>query len=260
MRGALGIIAAGVRDSEIRTKHEMPKQFARREHLGLTKAEYRTLLRLDTPQKIQAFLNDVPANFEPDGDTVLSVREVLRQRRAHCIEGAMVAACALWIHGEPPLLLDLEAVQDFDHVITLFRRGGRWGAISKTNHVPLRYRDPVYRSVRELAMSYFHEYANRRGEKTLRKYSRVFDLRRVNPELWVTNGEDCWDIADMLDDIRHYPLVANHHERHLRTRDRLERRAQKLIEHQPPAIVRKRWAEKRAQHVARRAKSHAGRS
>jgi hypothetical protein len=229
------------------------KRHVTREDLGLTKAEFRTLERLDTPQKIQAFLNSIPANFEPGGDTVLSVREALRQRRAHCIEGAMIAAAALWIHGEPPLLFDLAAVRDYDHVITLFKRRGRWGAISKTNHVPLRYRDPVYRSLRELAISYFHEYANKRGEKTLRRYSRAFDLRRVDPSLWVTNEKNCWEVAEALDLLHHYPLIDRRHERHLRTRDSMERRAQKLREHQPPPIVRRQWAEKRAKLAARRA-------
>jgi|SRR5215470_14173756 len=235
----------------------MLKRFARRDDLGLTRGEFRVLERLDTPEKIQAFLNAIPANFEPDGDTVLSVREVLRQRRAHCIEGAMVAAVGLWIHGEPPLLLDLEAVHDYDHVVALFRRGDMWGAISKTNHVSLRYRDPVYRSLRELAMSYFHEYANLRGQKTLRKYSRLFDLRKVDPSLWVTNGEDCLEVADMLDEIRHYSLMPARHERYLRTRDRLERRAQQLREHVPPPTLRRRWAQKRAEAQARRAKARA---
>jgi hypothetical protein len=152
----------------------------------------------------------------------------------------------LWVHGEPPLLLDLEAVRDYDHVVTVFLRHGRWGAISKTNHVPLRYRDPVYRSLRELAMSYFHEYANRRGEKTLRTYSRVLDLRTIAPEVWVTNGTNCWEVAERLDGLRHYPLLAKPHERSLRTRDGLERRAQTLRDHQPPARVRRRWAAKRA--------------
>jgi hypothetical protein len=234
----------------------MRKRFARWEDLGLTRAEFRTLERLDSPEKIQAFLNAIPANFEPDGDTVFSVRNVLRHRRAHCIEGAMLAACALWIHGEPPLLLDLEAVQDYDHVVALFRRNGCWGAISKTNYVPLRYRDPVYRSIRELAMSYFHEYANRRGEKTLRRYSRAFDLRSVDPKLWVTNGENCLEVAEMLDEIRHFPLVSQRQVRLLRTRDRMERRAQKLREHPPPAGVRRRWAERLEQARARRARAH----
>ena len=229
----------------------MPRRYARREDLGLSPAEFRTLARLDRPEKIQAFLDDLPQNFEPDGDTVLSVREVLRQRRAHCIEGAMVAAAALWIRGERPLLLDLEAVQDYDHVVAVFRRNGRWGAISKTNHVPLRYRDPVYRSLRELAMSYFHEYANRRGQKTLRKYSRALDLRSIASKVWVTNGANCWEIAERLNEIRHYPLLAKRHERALRTRDRLERRAQQVRDHDPPARVRRQWAEKRARRRAK---------
>jgi hypothetical protein len=232
----------------------MRKRFARREELGLTKAEFRVLERLDSPARVQAFLDAIPANFEPDGDTVHSVREVLSRRRAHCIEGAMVAACALWVHGEPPLLVDFEAVQDYDHVVAVFRRNGCWGAISKTNHVPLRYRDPVYRSLRELAMSYFHEYANRRGQKTLRTYSRVFDLRTVDPKLWVTSDKDCFAIAERLDELRHFPLISKRQARGLRTRDRMERRAQKLREHPPPAGVRQRWAEQRERARARRAR------
>jgi len=231
------------------------KRFARREDLGLTEAEFRILERLDSPERIQAFLDAIPANFEPDGDTVLSVREVLRRRRAHCIEGAMVAACALWIQGEPPLLADLEAVQDYDHVVALFRRNGCWGAISKTNHVLLRYRDPVYRTLRELAMSYFHEYANRRGQKTLRTYSRAFDLRTVDPKRWVTSPKDCFEVAERLDELRHFPLISKRQERGLRTRDRMERRAQQLREHPPPAGVRRRWAERLEQARSRRARA-----
>jgi len=167
----------------------------------------------------------------------------------------MLAACALWVHGEPPLLLDLQAVQDYDHVVALFRRNGRWGAISKTNHVPLRYRDPVYRSLRELVMSYFHEYANRRGEKTLRSYSRAFDLRRIPLKDWVSNPGNCWEVAQTLDDLPHYRLFPKRQERHLRTRDRIERRAQKLREHRPPAAVRRRWADQLAKARARRARA-----
>ncbi|HET7403670.1 MAG TPA: hypothetical protein VFJ62_17865, partial [Usitatibacter sp.] len=128
------------------------KRRASREDLGLTLREYATLKRLDTPEKIQAFLNAIPCNHEIGGETILSVREVLRQRRAHCIEGAMVAACALWVHGEPPLVMHLDCdTSDYPHVIALFRRHGAWGAISKTNGAPLRYRDPIYRTLRELA-------------------------------------------------------------------------------------------------------------
>src|ERR1051326_887861 len=118
-----------------------------REDLGLTRGEFAKLRRLDTPQKIQAFLNAVPINHELDGETILSVREVLRQRRAHCIEGALLAACALWIHGERPLVMHLDCDPcDYPHVLALFRRQRSWGALSKTNGACLRYRDPVYRS------------------------------------------------------------------------------------------------------------------
>jgi hypothetical protein len=209
-------------------------RFARREDLGLSKAEFAVLRRLRTPQKIQDFLSRMPPNFETDGQTCLSVREVLRQRRAHCIEGAMLAACALWIHGEPPLLLDLRAERDFDHVVALFRRGRCWGAISKTNPAFLRWRDPVYRSLRELAMSYLHEYANKRNQKTLRSYAGPFDLRRFDPEVWVTNGKNCWDVGATLDDLRHRPLITRRQARGLRLRDAVERKAGALAEHRQP--------------------------
>ena len=212
----------------------MRKRFARREDLGLTRAEFAVLRRLSTPEKIQEFLNALPANFEIGGETCMSVREVLRRRRAHCIEGAMLAACALWVHGEPPLLLDLRAVRDYDHVVALFRRGGCWGAISKTNPSVLRWRDPVYRSLRELAMSYLHEYANGRGQKTLRSYAGPLDLRRFEPKLWVTNGRNCWDVAETLDDLRHTPLLTKKQSRMLRLRDAMERKAGALLEHRRP--------------------------
>ena len=208
---------------------------ARREELGLTRSEFALLKKLDTPRKIQDFIDRIPANFEPEGDTCLSVRQVLRERRAHCIEGAMLAACALWIHGEPPLVMDFNASRaDDDHVVALFRRQGRWGAISKTNHVWLRYRDPVYRSLRELAISYFHEYVNKQGRKTLRTYSRALDLRTIDPKLWVTNARDCWVVAHRVDEIRHFRLVGPAQIRLLRRRDRVERNAGKLLEHRSP--------------------------
>jgi hypothetical protein len=216
------------------------RRSATRDHLGLTRAEFRVLAGLDSPGKIQVFLNAIPSNFEPDGDTVLSVREVLRQRRAHCIEGAMVAACALWIQGEPPLVAHMGAVQDWDHVIALFRRGRCWGAISKTNQPPLRYRDPVYRSLRELMMSYFHEYGNKRGQKTLRNYSVAYDLRRLDPSLWVTNPNNCWEVDTLLGEIRHYDLITLRQQRLLRTRDRFEREIARHREHAPPAHLARR--------------------
>ena len=184
------------------------RRFARAQDLGLGMREFARLERLDSPQRIQAFLNAIPINHEPDGETAYSVRGVLRHRRAHCIEGAFVAACALWIHGEPPYVMHLGCdLSDYPHVIALFRRKGGWGAISKSNGVALRYRDPVYRSLRELALSYFHEYSDRRGRRTLRNYSGAFDLRRLPVSKWVCGDANCWEAHDRLAGLRHYPLV-----------------------------------------------------
>jgi hypothetical protein len=210
-------------------------RFARREDLGLSPNEFAILQRLSTPQKIQAFLTVIPSNHELGGETILSVREVLRQRRAHCIEGAFVAACALWIHGEPPFVLHLDCdTSDVPHVIALFRRGGSWGALSKTNGAVLRYRDPVYRSLRELALSYFHEYCNKRGHKTLRSYSAAFDLRRVDPEQWVTRGNACQEVNDRLAALRHYPLISRRQEKVLTRRDAFELAVGKNLQYPRP--------------------------
>jgi hypothetical protein len=199
-------------------------------NLGLTAPDAATLARLSTPEKIQDFVSDLAMNREKDGDTCLSVTETLRQGHAHCIEGAFVAACALWMGGSPPLLMDMQAEGDDDHVITVFRSHGCWGAISKSNHVWLRWRDPVYASLRELAMSYFHEYVNE-NKKTLRTYSASFDLRRFSPSEWVTLAGSCWDIAGALDSGRHYNLLTPRQSRALKLRDPLEMRAGKITEY-----------------------------
>ncbi len=213
------------------------RRFAKREHLGLTPAEFATLRRLSTPEKIQAYLNATPANHELGGETLLSVREVIRQRRAHCLEGAMLAAAALWVHGEPPLVMYMHCdAVDWPHVITLFKRGRCWGAISKTNGVPLRYRDPVYRTLRELAMSYFHEYYTRRGRKTLRAYSVPYDLRRMDTELWVTNPHHGWEVNDRLETLRHTPLISPEQEKLLVRRDKFERSVARMVEYPKPGL------------------------
>jgi hypothetical protein len=214
------------------------RRVARREDLGLTPREYATLRRLGTPEKIQAFLNGIPCNHELGGETVLSVREVLKQRRAHCIEGAMVAAAAMWVNGMRPLLLHLDChISDYPHVIAVFRRHGGWGAISKTNGAPLRYRDPIYRSLRELALSYFHEYSDRRGHKTLRSYSVAFDMRRIDPKEWVTAKKHCWDTHDRLVALRHYPLISRRQEKLLSKVDPFARRASKIVQYPRPKPV-----------------------
>jgi hypothetical protein len=216
------------------------RRAARAEDLGLSRGEYATLARLKTPQKIQVFLNAIPCNFEIGGETVLSVREVLRQRRAHCIEGAFVAAAALWVQGEPPLLLHLDCVLgDTPHVIAAYRRGKYWGAISKTNGYPLRFRDPVYRNLRELALSYFHEYYDKRGNKTLRSYAQPFDMRRVDPALWITSERNCWQAHDRLADLKHRPLFPARQVKFLAKRDPFERKVAQNAEYPRPIIGNK---------------------
>ena len=152
----------------------------------------------------------------------------------------MLAAAALWVHGEPPLLLDMRAERDFDHVVALFRRNGRWGAISKTNGIGLRWRDPVYRSLRELAMSYFHEYYNRRDHKTLREYSVPFDLRRLDPAVWVSGARHCWVVGEKLDELRHFKLVNGRHLKSVVRRDPFERRLGNIGQYRKPrALIEK---------------------
>ena len=228
----------------------MRKRFARVSDLGLSGKDYALLRRLDTPQKIQAFVHGLRQNFEVDGQTCRPVREVLRQGRAHCIEGAMLAAAALWVHGEPPLLLDMRAERDFDHVITLFRRNGRWGAISKTNGIGLRGRDPVYRTLRELAMSYFHEYTNKLEHKTLREYSVPYDMRHMDTALWVSGTKNCWDVPEKLDGLRHFPLVSGRHLRSVTRRDPFERRLGGILQYRRPRAL----IEKQRARLARRRK------
>jgi len=216
-------------------RSRIAKRLAGREDLGLDKLEYAILRRLRTPQQIQAFVNALPINHEIGGETVFSVRQVLAYRRAHCIEAALLAACALWVQGEPPRVMRLDCdASDYPHVVALFRRGACWGAISKSNGVALRYRDPIYRTLRELTMSYFHEYSNKRGHKTLRSYSLPYDMRRIPVEDWVTNAKSCWDTHDLLTDLRHFPLINRQQEKALSKRDKFERQAGKLVEYPRP--------------------------
>ena len=221
----------------------MRKRFARASDLGLTAKDFAVLRRLDTPQKVQSFVHDLKQNFELDGQSCRPVRHVLHTRRAHCIEGAMVAAAAFWVHGEPPLVLDMRAERDYDHVIALFRRNGLWGAISKTNGIGLRGRDPVYRTLRELAMSYFHEYTNRRDQKTLREYSVPFDLRQMDTALWVSGTKNCWDVPEKLDGLRHFRLVNGRGLRTVTRLDPFEQRVNKMLQYRRPrALVEKMLA------------------
>lgn len=197
----------------------------------LNQKEVAFFRKLSTPEKIQDYLDTLPFNFEKSGLTFYSPRVVLREGKAHCIEAACLAALALWYHGEEPLILDLRSLRyDFDHVVTLFKRNGYWGALSKTNHGVLRYRDPIYRTVRELALTYFHEYyLTTTGRKTLREYSRPFNLKRFGTD-WVTSEESLIDIAEALDLSRHYRIVPPANERFLRIVSAIEKKTGSLPE------------------------------
>ena len=186
--------------------------------------------KLSTPGKVQDYLDTLPINFDMSGD-LLSAKRVLEQQRAQCIEGALFAAASLAYHGEAPLLLDIQTVaRDQDHVLALFRVDGRWGAISKTNHAVLRWRDPVYASVRELSMSYFHEYFMHDGRKTMRMYSKPFDLRRYAPDYWVMSGESLEQIAEDLDASRHFLIASKKHLKGLRRASLFERTVTEAVE------------------------------
>ena len=170
----------------------------------LTPAERRLFARLDAPQKIQDWLDRLPVNFEPDGDTVMSPRRMLQARAAHCAEGALFAAAVMMFHRKSVWLVDLRArPTDHDHVVAVFRERGLWGAISKTNHSILRWRDPIYKSVRELAMSYAHEYCLPSGAKSLLAFSRPFSLARYAPARWVTADDELHWLMDALDNSPH---------------------------------------------------------
>jgi hypothetical protein len=169
----------------------------------------RKILRtLTTPARIQRFLDyEIGYNLESGVDTCYSPRTVLRQGVAHCMEGAMLAALALRRLGHPPLLVDLEAVRDTDHVLAVYRANGRWGAVAKSDYSGLRSREPVYRNIRELVMSYFEHYFNPAGEKTLRTYSRPINLRQFDRHSWMTSEEDVWVVPNYLCEIKHTPLL-----------------------------------------------------
>ncbi|MGK5085026.1 hypothetical protein WDW37_17190 [Bdellovibrionota bacterium FG-1] len=175
-------------------------------------SELRKLRSLSTPPKIQRFLDSIPYHV---GETAWSPRRVLCERTAHCLEGAIFAAGALRVNGYPPLLVDLEAVRDSDHVIAVFQNEGCWGAIAASNFSGLRYREPVYRSLRELTMSFFDDYFNLLGERTLRRFSRPVNLQRFDRLHWMTTDEEVWFIPEHLVDIPHVGLLTKASEKQL---------------------------------------------
>jgi hypothetical protein len=183
------------------------------------------LQALKTPSQIQKFIDALPYGY---ADTARAPERALRERKGHCLEGALLAAAALRINGHLPLVMDLEAVNDDDHVVALYRENGLWGSIAKSNFAGLRFRAPVYRTLRELALSYFEHYYNLRGERTLRKYSRPVNLARFDNQHWMTAEEDVWFVAEHLIVVKHYALFPKHVARKL---PRLDQRSFKAGMH-----------------------------
>lgn len=195
------------------------KTAAKRNTFGLSPKDARTLRALNTPVKLQRFLDALTYQY---ADTAWSPAHALRERKGHCLEGALLAASALRLNGHPPIVMDLEAVRDDDHVIALYRERGLWGGIAKSNYAGLRFRAPVYRTLRELALSYFENYYNHRGERTLRNYSVPVNLARLDSQHWMTSEQDVWCVPELLIAARHFPLFPDKVARNL---PRLDRRS-----------------------------------
>ena len=166
----------------------------------LTKAERKLLARLNSPNKIQLFLDDLAYSSEVVYRCPL---RVLRQRTCQCFDGALFGAAMLKRLGHPALILNLlPNDRDDDHVLALFKHRGHWGAVAKSNFVGLRFREPVYRTLRELVLSYFEQYYNVAGEKTLRGYTLPLNLKTFDRFHWMTRDEPMEEIAQRLDEIR----------------------------------------------------------
>jgi hypothetical protein len=194
---------------------------------GFSSVELRKLRALKTPAGIQRFLDNLPYNLKFDAR---SPKKVLQDGTASCLDGGIFAAAALRVLGFPPLIFDLEADRDTDHVIAIFKLRGHWGAVAKSNFTGCRYREPVYRSLRELAMSYFNIYFNLRFERTLRRYSRSVNLARFDHLNWMTTDKPIWFIAEHLCEIPHISLLTSTMEKNL---TRLDPRTIKgeMVEH-----------------------------
>jgi hypothetical protein len=184
---------------------------------GFTQSELRQLRALKNPAGVQKFLDELSYNLSY---TARSPKKVLRDRTASCLEGGIFGAAALRVLGFPPLIFDLEAEQDTDHVVAIFKVRSHWGAVAKSNFTGCRYREPVYRSLRELAMSYFNIYFNLRGERTLRRYSRPVTLARFDQLNWMTTEKPIWFVAEYLCEIPHVSLLTPAMEKNLTRVDR----------------------------------------
>jgi len=200
---------------------------------GYTVEEIRLFRKLSTPAKIQDYLNSLAFNFEK-GSYCMSPRFVVKNKKAHCVEGAVFASAVLEFHGFHPLIIDLRSTSkpyDYDHVIAVYKKDGFFGSISKTNHGVLRYREPVYKTIRELVMSFFHEYFLDTGLKTLREYSVPLNLNKFNKINWRTAEGDISEIAEYLDEVKHFKILSPKQIKNLRKADKIEIEMGKIIEH-----------------------------
>lgn len=178
--------------------------------------------KLDSPIKIQRFLDHLDYDCLPGTHSPLWVA---REKKANCFEGALFAAAALRAIGHKPLIVDLMATNDDDHIIAVFKRRGHWGAVAKSNFSVLRFREPVYRTIRELVMSYFDIFFNTRDRKSLRSYSPPFSLARFDRRNWVSTDGDLGYIGDALNAARHFRMITPTMARELVPADRVLHRS-----------------------------------
>ncbi len=193
--------------------------------------EIKLFNKLNSPSKVQDYLNSLKFNFEKQGETCYSPRLVIKNQTAHCMEGAMFAASVLEFHKNKAWLLDLRAISgDFDHVVCIYKKFGFYGAVSKTNHAVLRFREPIYKTIRELALSYFHEYFLSNGKKTLREYSELFDLNVLNISDWKTSDKNLFEIPRALDKVKHFKILNKVQIKNLRRADNIEIKVGEITE------------------------------
>ncbi len=170
----------------------------------LRKRELKLVSGLDSPARIQSFLDQLAYSDEPSYRCPLTV---LRDRKAHCFDGALFAAAMLRRLGHPPLIVDLIPHNDDDHLLALYKIHRHWGAVAKSNFVGLRFREPIHRNLRELVLTYFESYYNLLREKSLRAYTAPLDLSKLDRLEWMTNDQGLDDVADRLDRMRTFPLL-----------------------------------------------------
>lgn len=218
--------------------------------LPFTAAERRLIARLRTPAAVQDWLNSLPYNTEPPPDrpTLRTFRGVVARRTAHCLEAALTAAVILEQHGVPPMVMSLESIDQLDHVVYVYQRAGRWGAIGRSRDPGLHGRKPVFRSLRDLAWSYFEGYIDRTG--CIKAYGAV-DLRVLDRYDWRLSTGNVWKVERMLFEIPHAPM------RYSQTRvDRLRRRYVEYLEshggQKPLYYDRSTWSPLPAEYRRRR--------